>query len=68
MDKNTNKLEQIFSREIDRLNELSKENPLDMDQVDILLKLVKAYGSFKSREQEVEEESTLSVEELEALL
>jgi hypothetical protein len=69
MDKSTKILNEIFQREIDRINDLSKEGPLALDQIDALYRLVKSYSSFKSRfDQEVDELSDLSIEELEAKL
>ena len=69
MDKATKILNDIFQREIDRLNEKSIGDPLEPQDVELLYKLVKSYSAFKSRlEDEPDELDDMSVEELEARL
>ena len=68
MDKNTKLLEDIFSREITRLDNISKEGNMEMSHIDMLLKLVKSYSSFKAREEIPKDHlSDLTDEELEEL-
>jgi hypothetical protein len=69
MDKGTKILNDIFQREIDRLNERSIVEALTAEEVELLYKLVKSYSTFKSRlDDEVDELDTLSTEELEERL
>lgn len=43
-------LQDIFDREIARLNELSKEAPLDMADIVRLEKVVAAYSKFRAQD------------------
>lgn len=61
------KLEDILSREIDRLDQASIERELTLEEVDRLLKLVKTHGTFKSKDK-LDEGYDLPSEELEEIL
>jgi hypothetical protein len=68
MDKNTKTIEEIFTREINRLNALSEAGNLEAEHVSILLSLVKAHASFKAREDKGKDTlDDLSNEELERI-